>query len=89
MSTPSSQPPPGHPGPSDNKPSSSTDATSSTQPAADADKMEVTPAEPPAETWSDLPEELLTASADEIVSRRRLIENDIRVRSQDRHLVFS
>jgi 26S proteasome regulatory subunit T5 len=40
--------------------------------------MDVTP-DPPAETWSDLPEELLTASAEEIVTRRRLIENDIRV----------
>ncbi|KAG8822028.1 26S proteasome regulatory subunit 6A [Serendipita sp. 399] len=40
--------------------------------------MDTTP-DPPAETWSDLPEELLTASAEEIVSRRRLIENDIRV----------
>jgi 26S proteasome regulatory subunit T5 len=38
-----------------------------------------TTSDPPAETWSDLPEELLTATAEEITSRRRLIENDIRV----------
>jgi 26S proteasome regulatory subunit T5 len=49
-----------------------------TQTPSDAEKMDVTP-DPPAETWSDLPEDLLTASAEEIVSRRRLIENEIRV----------
>jgi len=42
------------------------------------DAMEVTP-EPPAETWGDLPPELLSASAEEINSRMRLIDNEIRV----------
>jgi 26S proteasome regulatory subunit T5 len=77
---PPAQPPsgdPSKPGPSkSDQPSNTNDAQS----PADADKMDATP-EPPAETWSDLPEELLTAAADEIVSRRRLIENDIRVRT--------
>jgi len=76
----SSQPPEQPPSHEDNKAaSSSADASMSAAPPAEAEKMDITP-DPPAETWSDLPEELLTASADEIISRRRLIENDIRVR---------
>jgi hypothetical protein len=76
----SSQPPEQPPAREDAKPSTSTSdvVMESAQPPADAEKMDVTP-DPPAETWSDLPQELLTASAEEIVSRRRLIENDIRV----------
>lgn len=77
---PPEQPPsgdPSKPGPSKSDPPS---YTNDSQQPADADKMDATP-DPPAETWSDLPEELLTASAEEIVSRRRLIENDIRVRT--------
>jgi 26S proteasome regulatory subunit T5 len=78
----SSQPPEQPPSRNDEKPAPSTSNasnTNSTQPVeGGGDKMDVTP-DPPAETWSDLPEELLTASAEEIVTRRRLIENDIRV----------
>ena len=40
--------------------------------------MDVTP-DTPEETWSDLPEEILTLSTDEILTRTRLIENDIKV----------
>lgn len=75
----SAQPPEQPPSRDDEKaPLLSSDAPSSTAQPAEGDKMDTTP-DPPAETWSDLPEELLTASADEIISRRRLIENDIRV----------
>jgi 26S proteasome regulatory subunit T5 len=41
--------------------------------------MDVTPDAPEEETWSDLPEEILTLSTDEILTRTRLIDNDIKV----------
>ena len=41
--------------------------------------MDETPDVPPEETWDDLPEEILTLSTDEILTRTRLIENDIKV----------
>ena len=36
---------------------------------------------PVEETWEDIPEEIMGLTADEINSRIRLIENDIKVRS--------
>jgi 26S proteasome regulatory subunit T5 len=75
----SAQPPEQPPSREDAKEaSSSTDVSMSTGQTAEGDRMDTT-SDPPAETWSDLPEELLTASAEEITARRRLIENDIRV----------
>lgn len=41
--------------------------------------MDVTPDVPEEETWDDLPEEILTLSTDEILTRTRLIDNDIKV----------
>ena len=41
--------------------------------------MDVTPDAPGEETWDDLPEEILTLSTDEILTRTRLIDNDIKV----------
>ena len=45
--------------------------------------MDTTPEEtkPVEETWDDIPEEIMALSPDEINSRIRLIENDIKVRS--------
>jgi len=71
----SSAPPPDQP-PSNEKPLISVDAQENVR--SNPDAMEVTP-EPPAETWGDLPPELLSASAEEINSRMRLIDNEIRV----------
>ena len=71
----SSAPPPSDP-PSNEKPLISVDDQENARSTPDA--MEVTP-EPPAETWEDLPPELLSASAEEINSRMRLIDNEIRV----------
>lgn len=71
----SSAPPPDQP-PSNDKPLIPVDAQDSGR--SNSDAMEVTP-EPPAETWGDLPPELLSASAEEINSRMRLIDNEIRV----------
>lgn len=73
----SSAPPPDQPPSNENeKPLVSVDAEENERATPDA--MEVTQ-EPPAETWSDLPPELLSASAEEINSRKRLIDNEIRV----------
>jgi 26S proteasome regulatory subunit T5 len=71
----SSAPPPVEP-PSSEKPLISVDVQENAR--SNSDAMEVTP-EPPAETWGDLPPELLSASAEEINSRMRLIDNEIRV----------
>ncbi len=41
--------------------------------------MDVTPDAPPEETWDDIPEDILALSTDEIITRTRLIDNDIKV----------
>ena len=42
--------------------------------------MDTTPDQPPEETWDDIPADILSLSTDEILTRIRLIENDIKVR---------
>ena len=42
--------------------------------------MDTTPDQPPEETWDDIPADILALSTDEILTRIRLIENDIKVR---------
>lgn len=41
--------------------------------------MDTTPDQPPEETWEDIPEDVRNAGVDEITTRARLIDNDIRV----------
>ena len=44
--------------------------------------MDTTPdatEQPPQDPWADIPEEIMACSTDEIMSRIRLIENDIKV----------
>ncbi|PFH53399.1 hypothetical protein AMATHDRAFT_1455 [Amanita thiersii Skay4041] len=48
----------------------------STNPEA---QMDTTPDVPPEETWEDIPPEIMSLSTDEILTRIRLIENDIKV----------
>ena len=45
--------------------------------------MDTTPDQPPEETWEDIPEEIRSLSTDEILTRTRLIDNDLRVRVLD------
>lgn len=59
------------------KPEESAPATAPT-PAGDA-AMDTTPDVPPPENWDDIPEEILSLSTDEILTRIRLIDNDIKV----------
>lgn len=42
--------------------------------------MDITPDQPAEETWEDIPEEIMALGTDEILTRIRLIENDIKVR---------
>ena len=42
--------------------------------------MDTTPDAPPEETWDDIPEEVMSLSTDEILTRIRLLDNDIKVR---------
>ena len=41
--------------------------------------MDTTPDQPPEETWDDIPEDIMTLTTDEIQTRTRLIDNDIKV----------
>ena len=72
----SSAPPPPTP-PSDSNKKSDPSAPTGSSPEGVA--MDVTPDVPGEETWDDLPEEILTLSTDEILTRTRLIDNDIKV----------
>ncbi|KAG8932085.1 26S proteasome regulatory subunit 6A [Tulasnella sp. 417] len=66
--------------PSDpNKPSdgSQAAATQSDTPAPQA--MDTTSEEPQEETWDDIPDEVKAAGTDEVMTRMRLIDNDIKV----------
>jgi 26S proteasome regulatory subunit T5 len=51
--------------------------------AAQADEapMDTTPDQPPEETWADIPEDVMSLNTDEILTRIRLIENDMKVRN--------
>ena len=70
-------PPPPITPPSDSNKKDSSAPTSSSSPEGVA--MDVTPDVQEEETWDDLPEEILTLSTDEILTRARLIDNDIKV----------
>ena len=51
---------------------------SENMPTQDAE-MDTAPDIPPEETWEDIPDEVMSLSTDEILTRIRLIENDIKV----------
>ncbi|KAG6854118.1 26S proteasome regulatory subunit 6A-B [Blastosporella zonata] len=73
----SSLPPPNNP---TSNPEKQPDVSSSSQPAPAADSaMDTAPDVPEEETWSDLPEDILSLTTDEILTRVRLLENDIKV----------
>jgi 26S proteasome regulatory subunit T5 len=74
----SSQPPPQPPPPTNEK---AADAPSSTTPAPTAEDaaMDTAPDVPEVETWADIPEDVLALPTDEILTRVRLLDNDIKV----------
>ena len=75
--TESSVPPPPADLPADSNKKDSFTPTSSSSPEGAA--MDLTHDVPEEETWDDLPEEILTLSTDEILTRSQLIDNDIKV----------
>lgn len=46
----------------------------------EAAEMDTTPDQPVEETWEDIPEEIMELETEDILTRIRLIENDIKVR---------
>jgi len=77
FSTMSSTNPPSEP-PTDSKQPEGA-STSTPAPAAQDAAMDTTPDQPPEETWEDIPEDVLSSTTDEILTRIRLIENDVKV----------
>jgi 26S proteasome regulatory subunit T5 len=78
----SSQPPsqpPQPPSNNDKAPESSTPASAAS--AGNDAAMDTTPDQPPAETWADIPEDVIALPTDEILTRVRLLDNDIKVRT--------
>lgn len=73
----STAPPSSDPPPNNEKP----EVTGSSEPtsAEGTAAMDVTPDAPPEETWDDIPEDILALNTDEIITRTRLIDNDIKV----------
>ena len=78
----SALPPAEHPNnngqPSDASKSDSVDPTSTQSEVAE---MDTTSDQPPEETWEDIPEEIMELETDDVLTRIRLIDNDIKVRS--------
>jgi 26S proteasome regulatory subunit T5 len=50
-----------------------------TRPTEDA-AMDTAPDQPPEETWDDIPEEIMALPTEDIQTRTRLIDNDIKVK---------
>lgn len=76
----SSTPPPTNPPTNPEKKAEDTPQVSSTAATENVD-MDTSPdTAPPEETWDDIPEDILALSTDEINTRTRLIDNDIKVR---------
>ena len=74
----STEPP--RPPPSDNNEKKPEVPASSTgQNAPQESSMDTTPDQPPEETWADIPEEIMSLSTDDILTRIRLIDNDLKV----------
>jgi 26S proteasome regulatory subunit T5 len=76
----SSAPPPND-NPTNNEKKPEQSAPSSSSNSQDSSAMDTTPdLQPPEETWDDIPEDILSLSTEDIVTRTRLIDNDLKVR---------
>lgn len=47
---------------------------------AEVAEMDTTPDQPPEETWDDIPDEIMELGTEDVLTRIRLIDNDIKVR---------
>ena len=63
--------------PSDASRSESDDSSSA---QAEVAEMDTTPDQPPEETWDDIPDEIMELGTEDVLTRIRLIDNDIKVR---------
>jgi len=52
-------------------------------------EMDTTPDQPVEETWEDIPEEIIELETEDILTRIRLIENDIKVRPYSRRCMWA
>jgi 26S proteasome regulatory subunit T5 len=78
--TMSTAPPPGNP-PSNNE--QKPEDTEPSAPTSSEGAMDVSPNVPPEETWDDIPEDIMALNTEEISTRTRLIDNDIKVCFED------
>ena len=80
----SAPPPPNPPSGDDEKPPVAADTTDPNPKPVDAMDVQEpeTPKAPPADTFEDIPAEIMGAATDEILTRIRLIDNDIKVRER-------
>ncbi|KAG1770834.1 26S proteasome subunit P45 [Suillus placidus] len=77
--------PPSDP-PADNnvqKPDAPQQPEASPSPGQDGVEMDTTPDQPAEETWDDIPDEIKALTTEEILTRIRLIDNDIKVMKSD------
>ncbi len=74
----SSVPPPSNPPPNPEK-AEDLSAPDASVPTEGAAAMDESPDVPPEETWDDIPEDILNLATDEILTRARLIDNDLKV----------
>ncbi|KAG2102209.1 26S proteasome subunit P45 [Suillus discolor] len=83
-SAPSSEPPSDPPaGDNVQKPDAPQQPEASPSPGQDGVEMDITPDQPAEETWDDIPEEIKALTTEEILTRIRLIDNDIKVMKSD------
>jgi 26S proteasome regulatory subunit T5 len=78
----SAQPPPQPPNDNNNNPEKAPESAprATDAPVAGGDTaMDTTPDQPPEETWADIPEDVIALTTDEILTRGRLLDNDIKV----------
>jgi 26S proteasome regulatory subunit T5 len=71
-------PPPNPPASDPAKPEENATASQQQPPVEDA-PMDTTPDAPPEENWDDIPEDVFISPVEDILTRVRLIENDIKV----------
>ncbi|TEB22758.1 26S proteasome subunit P45 [Coprinellus micaceus] len=82
----SSAPPPSNP-PTDSEKKLEGSAPSTSSNTQDNADMDTTPDVQPEETWDDIPEDIMALTTDEIATRTRLIDNDLKVmRSETQRL---
>ncbi|THH28713.1 hypothetical protein EUX98_g5494 [Antrodiella citrinella] len=73
------QPPNPPPADNNNEKKEESQSTPSSSNATDEASMDTAPDQPAEETWEDIPEDIVSLKPEDIVTRTRLIENDLKV----------